>query len=204
METSWLVALEVTAFLVDPPGPPMLARVNASLEIVALETATAGPIFLITKSLSHYLFSVFGLNTAFIYKPHWAEAFVLYSPQCYYRSIWRLGQPFFAPNTSWKVNESSLTCRCLELFSIGQDQMASWPWLPWVSGGCSWRLIVSPGSWQGHHFLSVPGISPGSGWWILPKNSLKELSDQGCCWALFWSVDWNMLQVALECIHSIV
>ena len=50
-----LAAWVAVAFLVDPPEALMLPRVKVSLSqlaIVPLETATAGPVFLVTKSLS--------------------------------------------------------------------------------------------------------------------------------------------------------
>ena len=98
------------AFLVDPPEALILARVKVSLSqlaIVPLETATAGPMFLFSKSLSlqSSLSSVLAMYffISLIGHRHSSSAnfSVTFGPYEWF------GLAFLAPSTGLKVTEPS-------------------------------------------------------------------------------------------------
>ena len=111
IEAPWLATQVEAALLVDPPEALILSKVKVSfsqLAIVPLETATAGSIFLVTKSFS--LWSSMSLVLAmYSFKSHSGHRhlssvhlIVIVGPYGWF------GLVLLAPNTSWKVPGSSV------------------------------------------------------------------------------------------------
>ena len=71
------------------------------------------------EELFSLVFPVFGVRYVLFYEPHWAEAFILCSSQCYYRPMWMVGLGIPSPIYWLEVTESSVTCIAFGIILTG-------------------------------------------------------------------------------------